>query len=342
MIQVIILVKDNYFDVVNPKNKIKPASYSVFLIFTIVGLFFTFHCNNLQYIFEYYLIRQERQIMKVAVTTASGNLGGEIIKVLVKEIGAENVIGIVRTLEKAEHLGVEIKRGDYNNKEDFNKALKGVDVVLLVSGMDHPDNRIGQHRNVINAAKVCGVKKIVYTSIIGKDGSSTFDAIVKSNRQTEKDIQESGLEWSIGRNGLYIEPDVEYIDKYKELGKIANSGVDGLCAYTTRNELAFAYSQMILNDDRNNKVYNLAGEAITQKQLTNYLNQTFGINLKYEGMSVEDYLRFQQKNNGEFLGTVIAGIYSKIRYGEFNVDSDFEAAAGRKHISWDNYFEQLS
>lgn len=78
--------------------------------------------------------------------------------------------------------------------------------------MDHSDNRIGQHRNIINAAKEAAVKKIVYTSIIGVDGKSSFDAIVQSNWQTEKDIKESGLEWAIGRNGLYIEPDLEYIE----------------------------------------------------------------------------------------------------------------------------------
>lgn len=279
--------------------------------------------------------------MKVAVTTASGKLGAEIIKVLIKEIGVENVVGIARTPEKAKFLGVEIKKGDYNNKEDFEKALKGVDVVLLVSGMDHPDKRIGQHRNVIEAAKENEVRKIVYTSIIGKDGVSTFDAIVKSNRQTEKDIKESGLEWSIGRNGLYIEPDVEYIDKYKEFGKIANCAANGLCSYTTREELGFAYGQMILNNDRNGKIFNLGGEAITQIQLTNYLNTAFKSELAYEAMGAEDYLKFQQKMNGEFLGMVIAGIYMKIKNGEFEIESDFEAAAGRKHISWNNYFKQI-
>jgi len=279
--------------------------------------------------------------MKIAVTTASGALGSEIIKALVKEVGNKNIIGIARSPEKATHLGIEIRKGDYNNKEDFDKALKGTDVVLLVSGMDHPDKRIGQHRNIINAAKENGVKKIVYTSIIGKDGDSTFDPIVKSNRQTEKDIQESGLDWLIGRNGLYIEPDVEYIEKYKEFGKIANCAADGLCSYTSRSELAFAYTKMILHEDRNGNIYNLVGDAISQIQLTNYLNLAFGTDLFYETMEVEDYLEFQQKVNGEFLGTVIAGIYSKIRNGEFNVESDFEAAAGRKHICWDIFFENI-
>ena len=279
--------------------------------------------------------------MKVAVTAANGNLGSGIIQELKNRTEIENIIGIARTPEKATGLGVEVRKGDYNNREDFDKALKGIDVVLLVSGMDHPDQRILQHRNVINASRENGVGKIVYTSIIGKDGTSTFDAIVKSNRQTEKDIMESGMDWIIGRNGLYIEPDIGYIEKYKQAGKIANCAGDGLCSYSIRTELAFAYAQMILNKDRNGKIYNLVGDAITQYQLTDYMNEAFGTDLIYEELSVEDYLEFQKKVNGEFLGNIIAGIYSKIRNGEFEAESDYEAAAARKHISWKKYFRNL-
>ena len=44
---------------------------------------------------------------------------------------------------------------------------------------------------------------------------------------------------------------------------------------------------------------------------------------------------------GDFLGTVIAGIYSGIRNGTTQFESDYEIAAGRKHISWEEYFCQL-
>jgi len=279
--------------------------------------------------------------MKLAITTASGQLGSVIIKHLVSQLGSNNIVGIARTPKKAEHLGVEIRKGDYNSKKEFVKALHDIEVVLIVSGMDHPDNRIIQHRNIIEAAKVNGVRKIVYTSIIGKDGQSNFDAIVNSNRQTEKDIQQSGLEWAIGRNGLYIEPDIEYLENYKKTGKISNCASDGKCSYTTRNELAFAYSQLILNDDKNGKTFALCGEAITQEKLTDFINSTFGTNLIYESMSTKAYLEFQKNTNGEFLGPIIAGIYTKIRNGEFQIKSDYEMAADRPHISWQQYFKSL-
>ena len=279
--------------------------------------------------------------MKVAVTAVSGHLGASIVKQLIGEIGSENILGTARKPSKAEHLGITIMPGDYNSKADFDAALKGIDVVMIVSGMDAPEKRIIQHRNIIYAARDNGVRKIVYTSIVGEDGSSTFDAIVSSNRQTEQDIRDSGLEWAIGRNGLYIEPDVEYIENYKKDGKVANSAGEGLCSYTTRSELAYAYVKMILNDDRNGRTFNLAGEAMTQTQLTAYLNEAFGTNLVYEAMSPEAYQSYQEKMNGEFLGKVIAGIYNKIRNGEFNIQSDFEAAAGRRHLEWKDYFNSI-
>jgi NAD(P)H dehydrogenase (quinone) len=279
--------------------------------------------------------------MNIAVTTASGGLGSAIISQLLKEVPKNQVIGLARSPEKAEFLGVEIRKGDYNNLDDLLLSLTGVDVVLLVSGRDGPDKRIGQHQNVINAAKESGVRKIVYTSIFGEVTDTTFSPIIASNRQTEEDIKQSGLEWAIGRNGLYIEPDVEYIETYKKDGKIANCAADGLCAYTTRDELAFAYSKMLLENKHNGKTYNLTGEAITQQQLTDYLNQAFGTTLTYESISVQDYNKERQNELGEFLGSIIAGIYSGIRSGTTNVKSDFKQAAGREHISWNEYFKNI-
>ena len=219
--------------------------------------------------------------MKIAVTSASGKLGASIVKHLIKEIGKEKVIGIARTPEKATHLGVEIRKGDYNNKSDFEIALQGVNTVLLVSGMDEPQKRIEQHRNVIEAAKKNGVAKIVYTSIIGAEENNAFSPIVQTNRQTEKDIRESGLDWVIGRNGIYIEPDLEYLETYIKEGEIRNCAENGKCAYTSRVELGYAYAKMLIENKHNGNTYNLVGEAITQTELTNYINKVFDTKLVF-------------------------------------------------------------
>lgn len=280
--------------------------------------------------------------MKVVITAVSGQLGAAIANKAIEEFGKENVVGTARTPEKAKSLGIKVFKADYNSKEDFVKAFQGIDAVVLISGMGNPNDRIGQHQNVINASKESGVKKIVYTSIIGKPGNSTFDAIVNSNRQTEVDIIASKLEYAIGRNGLYIEPDIEYLNNYIKEGKIANSAATGKCSYTSRDELATAYTRLLANNSLNGATYNPVGESISQTELVEYFNKYFNTNLIYESISPEDYLILQQKQNGDFLGSVIAGIYQKIRNNEFEIDSDFEKIIGRKHKTPDEIFKEYS
>ena len=277
--------------------------------------------------------------MKIAVTSASGKLGASIVKHLINLIGKENVIGIARTVEKAAYLGVEIRKGDYNSREDFNSALQGVDAVLLVSGMDEPQKRIQQHRNVIEAAKQNGVKKIVYTSIVGDEDKNAFSPIVQSNRQTEKDVQASGLQWVIGRNGIYIEPDLEYLDTYIKEGRIENCAGQGKCTYTSREELGYAYAKLLIEDKHNGQVYNLVGEPVTQSELAENINKVYGTNLIYNSVTVDNYAADRKAALGDFMGTVIAGIYEGIKAGANDVPSDFEKATGRAPKS---LFEMIS
>ncbi|MEJ6078014.1 SDR family oxidoreductase [Vibrio sp. 1-Bac 57] len=279
--------------------------------------------------------------MKIAVTAASGHLGASIVNALLALIPKGNIIALARTPEKAENLGVEVRPGDYENPTQLQQSLQDVDTLLLISGMDEPSKRIGQHRNVINAAKQVGVNKIVYTSIQGAEEGTAFSPVVQSNRQTEQDVIDSGLDWVIGRNGIYIEPDIEYIDNYKKVGHVFNCADKGLCGYTTRPELAYAYARMISEDKHNGKIYNLNGEAISQQKLTNYLNDAFDAQLTYQSMSVEDYRKTRSNELGDFLGTIIAGIYQGIRENKVNNPSDFLQAAGREHQSWDSFFTHL-
>lgn len=274
----------------------------------------------------------------IAVTAASGQLGRAIVNALTANDSADTVIAIARNPDKARDLGVEVRQGDYTDRAGFERALNGVDVVLLVSGMAAPDERIGQHRNVIEAARAAGVGKIVYTSVQGPDKGTSFSPIVQGNRQTEQDIRDSGMDWVLGRNGIYIEPDIEYIKTYQAVGEIANCAGEGKCGYTTRDELAYAYAQMLTSDAHNGRTYNLHGEALTQAEVADYMSHAFGTTLVYRGMSVEEYRQDRINELGEFMGMVIAGIYAGIREGAFDNPSDYAEAAGRPHQSWSDYF----
>ena len=277
----------------------------------------------------------------IAVTAASGHLGAAIVRATGEVVGRDRVVGLARTPARAGSLGVEVRPGDYDSPEQLGRSLEGVDVLLLVSGMDAPERRIGQHRNVIAAAKRAGVRKLVYTSVQGAEEGTAFSPIVQSNRTTESDVRASGLRWSIGRNGIYIEPDVEYVETYAQRGEIANCAGPGRCGYTTRPELAHAYARMLTEAKHDGQLYNLHGEPLTQHQLAGYLNGAFGTKLEYRAMTVAEYREERVAELGEFLGGVIAGIYEGIRGGAHDNESHFTAAAGRAHQTWPAYFGAL-
>jgi NAD(P)H dehydrogenase (quinone) len=270
---------------------------------------------------------------KIAITMASGRLGSSIINELKKHIPLKNIVGLARTPEKAKALEVEIRKADYNQKQDFLNALEGIDTLLLISGVDDPNTRILQNRNIIDAATQKGVKKIVYTSVIGPTQGTSFSPVVNSNRQTEKDIKNSGLDWVIGRNGVYIEADLEYVKNYTQEGGIINCAENGKCGYTSRQELAVAYTQILLNPKLSNKTYNLTGQPITQSQLAKAINIAFKTDLEFKSISIENYTQQRQEALGNHLGGVIAGIYAGIRCGAYDVKSDFMEVTERNHKS---------
>lgn len=78
---------------------------------------------------------------RIAITAASGQLGSEIVQATIEIVGKGNVIGLARTPGKAESLGVEVRPGDYESRSDLERSIRGVDKLLLASGMDSPEKR---------------------------------------------------------------------------------------------------------------------------------------------------------------------------------------------------------
>lgn len=279
--------------------------------------------------------------MTIAVTAVSGQLGSTIAKKLVARNPGVNIVGLARSPDKVQVQGLEVRAGEYTDGHAMKTALSGVRTLLMVSLNTPPDIRADQHRIAIKAAKEAGVRRIVYTSVQGAENGTAFSPVVQSNRQTEADIQASGMDWTIGRNGIYIEPDVEYIDSYIQAGAIRNSAGDGRCGYTTRSELADAYANMLLDESHNGQLYNLHGELLTQADLADHLSTAFNTRLSYSPMSVEEYRADRIAELGDMMGTIIAGIYEGIRSGAMDRPSDFEGAAGRPHQPWEDYFSAL-
>jgi len=275
--------------------------------------------------------------MKIAVTAASGGLATATLKYLVEEIGADNVVAVARSPERVQVPGIDARRGDYHSLEELTAAFAGVDTVVMISAPVGDWDRIPMHRNVINAAKSAGASKVLFTSVVGNglEQDTWFWPAQQVNRQAETDLAESGLEWVVARNGLYLEKDLAHIVHAKEAGVYRNIvGDGGKCGYISVDELAFATARLAIDEQANGQIFNLAGETLTQPGLVELANQVFDMDVQYETITDEENIAELMKDpkiaaRGEGVAQMLTGAFQAVRVGAFDVESDFERAAGR-------------
>lgn len=286
----------------------------------------------------------------IAVTAASGRLGHAVLHHLVEQVGAEQVVAVARTPAKVDVAGIEVRPGDYSDAAQMLTALTGADTVVMISapvvtGID----RVALHRNVIAAAKVAGVRKLLFTSVIGSEveQDTLFAPAQQVSRQVEADVAASGLDWVVARNALYLELDLVQIRKAQQSGVYRNNGSDGRCGYLSIDELAYATAKLATDDAANGRIYNLVGENLTQAELVDLANEAFGLNVRYEPLTADENIaRFMADPpiaaRGEEVAKMLTGCFQCIARGALDVKSDYAAAAGRPPRSMREQMEGLA
>ena len=229
--------------------------------------------------------------MIIAVTGASGQLGRLAIAKLKTLTDPANIVALARTPEKVSDLGVAARGFDYTKPETLAAALDGVDVLALISSSEFED-RAGQHRNVIDAAKAAGVKRIVYTSIVKCDTSPLI--IAADHKATEAALAESGLTTTILRNGWYTENWTAGLPGAVEAGSLIGSAGDARVSPATRQDYAEALAAVLAGNDHDNKVYELGGEVFTMPQMAAAVSEVTGKDIPYTNLPKEKFAEILQ------------------------------------------------
>jgi len=273
----------------------------------------------------------------IAVTAASGRLGHAILRELMVDPGPAEIMAVARVPAKVAVEGIEVRAGDYADPAQMAQALSGADTVVMISApVVSGTDRVSLHRNVIAAAKQVGVRRLIFTSVIGSEAEqgTLFAPTQQINRQAEEDLAASGLDWVVARNALYMDLDLLHIRKAQESGVYRNNGGEGRCGYLSIDELAYAIARLAAGDAPGGHVYNLVGENLTQAELVALACEVFGLDVRYEAWTAaENIARFMQDPRiaarGEEVAKMLTGCFQCIARGAFDVESDYLAAAGR-------------
>jgi NAD(P)H dehydrogenase (quinone) len=223
---------------------------------------------------------------KIAITGATGQLGRLAISSILRRDPAADLVALVRDLDRAGDLDVPLRQADYHQPETLRAALFGVDVLVLISSSDFND-RAGQHRNVIDAAKATGVGRIVYTSIL--KGAASPLILAPDHIATEAALAASGVSATILRNGWYTENYTGSLGAALAAGAMIGAAGDAMLSTAPRADYAEALAVAALDASTAGQTYELGGAGHTLVELAAEVSRQTGREIPYIDMDEATY-----------------------------------------------------
>ncbi|PZE37044.1 MULTISPECIES: NmrA family NAD(P)-binding protein [unclassified Curtobacterium] len=265
--------------------------------------------------------------MTIAITGATGNIGGSVARALAADGTPFRMV--VRDASRAPELpGADVAVATYADADAARAAFAGVEVLFLVSGAEARD-RLDQHRTVIRAAADAGVRHVVYTSFQGAAADATF-TLGRDHFWTEQAIRDTSMAHTFLRDSFYLDF-VE--DLVGEDGVIRGPADDGAMAAVARADVARVATAVLREPARHlDRTYDLTGPAaITLEQAAAVVSDVRGRPVSYHRESLEEAYASRQRWQPEpWQADAWVSTYTAIADGSLaKVSGDVERVTGR-------------
>lgn len=230
--------------------------------------------------------------MSIVITGATGQLGRHVISSLLRlDVQLPDLVAAGRNEDKLgalRELDLATVRIDYTDPATLDEAFAGADTVLLISSSE-VGRRVPQHRNAVDAAVRAGVSRLVYTSALGADRGKLL--LAEEHLATEQAIAESGLPYTIVRNGWYTENFEPALRHAETTGVVLASAGEGRVASATREDYAEAIAAVLAQDGHSGQTYELSGDvAWSFDELAAALTQVLDREVTYRRLTPEQHL----------------------------------------------------
>ncbi len=277
--------------------------------------------------------------MKIAITGATGQLGNLVIEQLLQLTAAQNIVALVRNVDKAKHFkvqGIELREFDYDRPETLVPALLGIDKLLLISA-NEIGRRTPQHQAVIDAAKVASVPYLAYTSLLRANTSPL--GLAQEHRETEKLIQDSGITYTFLRNNWYSENYLAGVAHTIEIGTLFGAAQDGRISSASRIDYAEAAAKVLTSTGHENKTYELAGsESFIKADLAQFISQATHKPVIYQNLSADDLRQglIQASLPSHLIDVIVDADVQTAKGAMYSNSKDLEQLIGRNTTSIQN------
>ncbi len=209
----------------------------------------------------------------ILVTGATGTVGSQVVAQLLA--AGERVRVLSRDPSKAAKFGagVEVAQGDLAKPETLEAAFAGIDKVFLLS--TGPD-LANLEAHAITAAKRSSVKHIVMLSALGADIEPGIQ-LGRWHRESEKNLQESGLTWTILRPGNFDSNALTWASSIKAQGVAYHLTGAGKSAPIDPRDIAAVAVVALTKPGHEGKAYDLTGpEALNVAEQVEKISAALG------------------------------------------------------------------
>jgi uncharacterized protein YbjT (DUF2867 family) len=181
--------------------------------------------------------------MKILVTGATGNVGGEVVRSLHKR-GSE-VRAMARKPESVSFpSGVEVVAGDLTDPESVRSAVKGVDKLFLLNAV--VADELTQALTTYGIAKRSGIKHVTYLSVYKADRFGDVPHFA-SKLAVENALLQFGVPYTILRPAYFFQNDLTLKPLLQQMGiypmPIGTAGISAIDSRDVAEAAAVALSE---------------------------------------------------------------------------------------------------
>lgn len=215
----------------------------------------------------------------ILVTGATGNVGSHIVSEL-RARGAPTRAFVRNRAKAKERLGagVGLAEGDFADRGSLDRALDGVDAVLLTSA-DSPA-KVEHETAIIDAAAAVGVRRIVKLSTIGAQVGSplpTFDW----HGRIEHKLAASGVPAVVLQSCFYMS-NLFLAAEQVARGQLTAPAGEGRIAMIEPRDVAAVAAIALTEEGHEGETYTLTGpEAIGYAQVADVLSAVTGRSVEF-------------------------------------------------------------
>ncbi|WHM38398.1 NAD(P)H-binding protein [Streptomyces sp. BPTC-684] len=214
----------------------------------------------------------------IAVTGASGAIGGRVARRLAEKGGATRLIG--RRPERLPDLpgAVKAPAAAFGDGGAMRDALAGAGAMLMVSAHESP-GRVQEHTTAVDAAVAAGVRRIVYVSFLGAAPDAAF-TFARDHWHTEQYIRGTGLAYTFLRDSLYLSGLAAMAGQD---GVIRGPAGDGRVSGVAHDDIADVATAVLLEEEEHYGVtYDVTGPAaLTLADVAAELSRVAGREITY-------------------------------------------------------------